>query len=55
MDIQSLHTELQAILGDRAVLADAMQESRTAFRQHWYRKRAQLAELDFVRGLRDEA
>jgi DNA-directed RNA polymerase specialized sigma24 family protein len=38
-----------------ALLADAMQESRAAFRQHWYRKRAQLAELDFVRGLRDEA
>ncbi|HVA46179.1 MAG TPA: hypothetical protein VNH11_07385 [Pirellulales bacterium] len=37
-----------------AVLADAMQESRAAFRQHWYRKREHLGELDYVRELRDE-
>lgn len=37
-----------------AALADAMHESRAAIRQHWYRKRKLLAELDYVRELRDE-
>jgi DNA-directed RNA polymerase specialized sigma24 family protein len=37
-----------------AVLADAMQESRAGFKQHWYRKRKHLAELHYVRELPDE-
>lgn len=54
LEFAPLHQEEQPLEHWLASVADAMQESRAAFRQHWYRKRKLLEELDYVREIRDE-
>jgi DNA-directed RNA polymerase specialized sigma24 family protein len=48
------HSEDEPLDHWLAVLADAMLQSRAALHQHWYRKRKLLADLDYVRELREE-